>query len=353
MYCRECGAEIPQGAKYCTSCGLPTEEKASQPPQPIEYREGPPVPCEGISPSHVAVTRNVEAPATVVEPTRRRRRPAGVTICLAMLSLGLVFIFEIIGYLVSMIPGMPLNQEMLVTLAGAVGACLSVVILGGRKILALRKDTIVLALKKGWWVLATSLGLTIYGVVETMLTNETVVEDGWLSRLLTVLVLCIGIGIFEEASFRGVVYGSLLDAGGKSRRGLYIVTVFAALLFGMAHIDWFSIDYADPLSILQAVLKTIQTGLFGFFLCALVLRSKSVWGAALLHALSDFILMIPGMVLLDGPMDVSYVSTGEEAIAVTILYLVFIVCYLPLAIIGRRMLSEQPLPDYGPFHKER
>ena len=353
MYCRECGAEIPQGAKFCTSCGLPVGGRAPRPPQPEEYREGPPAPCDDLLPSRVAPTRNSRTPHASVEPTRRKRRPARVTICLVMLCLGLVFIFEIVGYLVSAIPGMPLGQEVLVTFAGAAGACVSVVILGGRKLLSCRGDTIVLALKKGWWVLATSLGLTVYGVVASVLENETVVEDGWPLRLLEVLVLCIGIGVFEEACFRGLIFGSLLDAGGKSRKGLYIVTIFASLLFGMAHIDWFGMDYADPLSILQAVLKTVQTGLFGFFLCALVMRSKSVWGAALLHALSDFIIMIPGMVLLNGPMDVSYVSKGEEAIAVIVLYIVFIVCYIPLAIIGRSMLSKQPLPDFGPFHKER
>lgn len=353
MYCKKCGAENPREAKYCTSCGSPVEENVSQLSQPSGYHAGPPVPCDGILPSQVAVTHSVEAHITTTEPVRRRRRPAGVTILLAMLCFGIVFIFEIIGYLVSMIPGMPLNSDLLVTLAGAVGACLSLVILGGRKLLGINRNTIVLALRKGWWVLATSLGLTIFAVVETILTNETVIEDGWSLRLLKIVVYCIGIGVFEEASFRGLIFGSLLDVGGRGRKGLFFVAILAAILFGMAHIDWFGINYADPLSILQAVLKIIQTGLFGFFLNALVLRSGSIWGAALLHGLSNFIIMIPSMVLRSGPTDFSYIGTGEEAIANVILYLAFIACYTPLAIIGKQMLSQHPLPDFGPFHKER
>ena len=68
--------------------------------------------------------------------------------------------------------------------------------------------------------------------------------------------------------------------------------------------------------------------------------------------MSDLLIMIPSIGLLGESATVSYVNSGEDAIATIVLYLVVIAVYLPLVWSGVKMLREVPVPDRGAFHKD-
>ena len=72
--------------------------------------------------------------------------------------------------------------------------------------------------------------------------------------------------------------------------------------------------------------------IFSIILCSVVLRTSSLGGAALVHGLSDFLLMIPSLVLAGQQVTTSYVSSGEEGVSSIVLYLIIIACYLPMTI---------------------
>lgn len=326
MYCRECGTELPNNAKFCGACGTPVAPVPASAPQ-----------------------STVPDPTVRTSQKKRKRRTPFRTFLFAFLWFLLFFMFQVLGYLVAMVLPLPFADETLSLVFGAFGACLGIACMGGAELIQPRANLLVDAIKQGWWAILVSVGLMVYEIVTTVVMGEPVVDEGWIGRFVEVLVMCAAIGISEEAVFRGLLLSGLLGMRGDSKKGIFAVVVITSVIFGVAHIDWVGLDYADPLSLVQALLKVLQTGTYGFFLAALTIRSKSVLGSAFIHGLDDFVLMVPSMVLLNGSMDVVYVSTGEEAIATIVLYVIFTVLYIPLVIRGKKLIDKESVPYYGAF----
>lgn len=326
MYCRKCGAELVQNAKFCHRCGISTvaDETGPEAPSPMA-----PVPGDR-------------------QPPRSGRRP-GVTLLLSFLLFVNAFVFQVLGFLVGMLFGD--SGELSATIGSAVGALLGIVVLGGKALLKPSKESLAMAFKKGWWAVMVSFGLFVFEVVETFVVEKATVVSDWPVRMIWLVMFCAAIGLAEEGMFRGLLLGGILDVKGSDRRGVVAAAMISALLFGVAHVEWWAIDYVDALQLVQAVLKVLQTGTLGFFLAALVIRGRSIWGAAIIHGLDDFLLMIPSIGLLGQSAEVEYVTAGENALPTIILYTVIILLYLPLVIKGRRLLKDAPAPDHGAFHK--
>ncbi len=337
---------VPDKASFCPECGSPlfsggfrdTSEAEAFASQEVET-----IPVPNDSP----VPKVVPMPS-VPSKGEPKRRHGAATLGLCILLAVLVFIFQVIGAIIATFAALDMN--FMITAFGAIGACLGVCIMGGARMLLPDRASILYAWKEGWWVVAVSLALVLLEVLFTISEGETLVTPGWLMRSLGVLALCLAVGVSEEAVFRGLLFEGMLDAIGKHKRGIVAAAVVSSLLFGMAHVIG-SVDFQNALDIAQGVLKTVQTGTYGFFLAALVLKTRKLWGAVILHALDDFLLMLPSVGLQGLEIDLEYVSAGEDAMPTIILYCVIIICYLPLVWRGMRMLRETDAPQLGEFHR--
>jgi len=326
MYCKKCGAQLVDNAHYCHKCGTATGEES------VHYV---PVPWED--------------EATGASTVYKKQRSGFATFLLALLCLALCVVGEFVGAVAAFLVG---GDEYLLGMLGCcVGAALGICVLGGTSLLHPRHASLGYALRTSWWLLAVSTGLTVVDAFGAFSTSFNVQAD-WLQRTWYALALCATIGFSEEAMFRGLLMGGLLDAFGSDRRGVMTAVVLSSVLFGAAHIEWWSLNYADPVQLAQAVLKIAQTGLFGFFLGALTICSKSILGPALIHGLADFIIFFYSYSLMGEGLEVDYVSSGSEGMETMWLYLVMIVLYIPLVVKGVRMLRDVPLPEHGAFHKE-
>ena len=346
MYCSTCGTLIPDKASFCPECGSPVSSGGSRDSSEAEAfasQEAETIPVPDASPAPDVVP--VPGAPSKGEP---KPRHGAVTLGLCILLVGLAFIFQVIGAIIAYFAA--LDLDFMVTVFGAIGACLGVCIMGGERMLLPDRASLLYAWKEGWWVVAVSLILALLEAVSTIVEGETLFTSGWLLRSLGVLALCLGVGVSEEAAFRGLLFEGMLDATGKHKRGIVAAAVVSSLLFGMAHVVG-SFDFRNALDVAQGVLKTVQTGTYGFFLAALVLKTRKLWGAVLLHALDDFLLMLPSVGLQGLEIDLQYVSAGEDAIPTIILYSVIIICYLPLVWRGIRMLREVDAPQLGEFHR--
>ncbi|MGD8398740.1 MAG: CPBP family intramembrane metalloprotease [Anaerolineae bacterium] len=91
------------------------------------------------------------------------------------------------------------------------------------------------------------------------------------------------VGIAEEFLFRGLLLCALVQAWGKSRRGLLAAVTVPALLFGLTHIA--QVSAGNPL---DDTLMTMLNGLVsGLWYGAFVLLGGSIWPAVLFHAASN------------------------------------------------------------------
>lgn len=244
--------------------------------------------------------------------------------------------FEVLGAVAATLLG--LDMEVVGYGCAGAGACLCMAAMGWQSLVVPRADALLSALRKGWWLLVASLLFMLFDLV-ALITEETPVADAWPLLTLRMLFICAMIGLVEECMFRGLLLGGLLSVPRRSSMGIATIVVIASLLFGAAHVDWFSLDYANYLSVVQAVLKIVQTGILGFFFASLVIRTGSVAGVSMLHGLSDFLLVLVSGGLIGQSLDFEYVTTGSEAYELMVVYLFAIALYMPLAIIGARMLK--------------
>lgn len=167
----------------------------------------------------------------------------------------------------------------------------------------------------------------------------------WGPQLLATLALCLGVGFFEEGLFRGVFLNGLLSKTGSTFGGVVSAVLVSSLLFGVAHVVPSFLDggVVGALGIAQALLKTLQAGTLGFFFSCVYLRTRSLWGVSLIHALHDFI-PLGCSTLLNGTIEGTYIATGPTALALVAVYLGYLALYIPLVVESVWLLRGVAVP---------
>lgn len=169
--------------------------------------------------------------------------------------------------------------------------------------------------------------------------------------LIEVTVLCFFVGINEEGLFRGLMFGGLLAGLGKRKNGVLLAAIISSAAFGFIHVV-FDLDFNYPLGVVQGLMKTLETGMFGFILCVTVLENRNYLGAMSVHSFFDWILMAASVLNGDG-ISASYVSTDpNQSIAGIVIFVIFAVLYTPKTIAAYKRLKTIEEPQYGPFMPE-
>lgn len=197
------------------------------------------------------------------------------------------------------------------------------------------------------------------GGIAVFYTNGA--PSNWVPALIATAFLCLFVGIFEEALFRGLIFNSMLIKNGATKKGIYKAMIISSIIFGFVHIFpvFISFEFLDPIVFLQSLLKTIQTGMMGFFLAAIYLKTKSLWGIAFIHGFNDLLLIVWGNLmslptasfLANTPL-ASYTSAGGEAsFMLVIVYLVTILLSIPFITKSIKIVNSLDLPQHGLYEK--
>lgn len=161
---------------------------------------------------------------------------------------------------------------------------------------------------------------------------------------INVLVASFAIGIVEEFSFRGLIFGGLLQKLGNSKKNIIIAAFLSGLLFGVMHVFGSVVngEVTDMASAATAVLKTVQTGVFGIVLAFIYYKTRNIYAVAALHALDDFLLLFAGTFL--GSERVSYVTSSNAGSAIGA-YIVFTLVVVPSIVRGiKNVKPEEAIP---------
>lgn len=119
----------------------------------------------------------------------------------------------------------------------------------------------------------------------------------------------------EELVFRGWMMGRLAE-----RYGLWVGVIGNSVLFTLMHVDSEALAALGPSGI---ALFTAATLLFSIFLSLLVIRERSIWGAAAWHAswnwmfITWFGLPTTGIELGLAPLVADYMPTPDAAVWLT------------------------------------
>lgn len=243
-----------------------------------------------------------------------------------------------------------LHADIIIEFMGSAACVLAVIALGGRKLCSISRDDIVYTFRFGWWCIAISAGLML---LETAwyIVDGTAITSDWLPRLIEITLVCLGIGIFEEFMFRGIVLNGLLAIMGSTHKGVVRAVLITSLLFGCAHID-FAADFVDLPSATQALLKIAQTGMYSFLLCVIALRTKRLAGVSLFHGFDDYLLLVPGIAFYGESLETEYVSQGEDAAFSIAYYLFVIALYVPFCVKAARELRRGQDVTRGAFMED-
>lgn len=190
--------------------------------------------------------------------------------------------------------------------------------------------------------------LATIGSMDVEALEELTAADA-MNNFLTVSLLCILVGINEEIMFRGLFFGGLLAKFGGTKRGVLVSAIVSSLVFGFFHVMT-SIDPTDGSSILQGLMKTLQTATFGFVFCAPVLEDRRLCGAMSFHSFNDWTLMA-GYVFTGLPDTLGQYINEDTQVAPVVLVLYAIMCliYLPKCIRAAKRLLALEEPQYGPL----
>ena len=220
----------------------------------------------------------------------------------------------------------------------------------GCNIIVPNAKSIGLSFKKSIYPLVVALVMGVFVLLGTAMKNEGMVSD-WPLQLALVIMLCLLVGTFEEGLFRGIVFSGLLARFGETRRGLIGAVIVSSLIFGFVHVtpSIMNGQVVTGLDMAQAALKTLQAGILGAFLAALFLKTRNIWGIALVHGLNDLFVML-GDALFSGTTSTTYVNNDAMmASASVVMYGVFFLLYIPIIVSTVRMLKQVEVPCKGPF----
>ena len=276
------------------------------------------------------------------------RRVARAKALGAILVIAGVVVAEIVGAVIVLLTNLSdsivtlIIPEALAALVSAVGVGL----LGGSKMLRPSAEDLAHTFRFAWWCLAVSVGLVCFDVV-TYVSEGTAVSPDWFPTMCKLAVYCLFIGIFEECVFRGLVLQSMLGLLGGTHRGVVRAVLLTSLLFGVAHVELG--NFTDALSVVQAILKIVQTGLYSILLCAIVLRTRRLGGVSAFHGFDDFLILLPGIAFFNESIDIEYVVQGDDAIPTIMFYLLVIGLYLPFAIKSMLEIKREDYVYRGAF----
>jgi membrane protease YdiL (CAAX protease family) len=145
------------------------------------------------------------------------------------------------------------------------------------------------------------------------LPKELGVSKSTAALVGAVLFVCVIAPIAEEFFFRGFIFGALrrwrIELAGRNI-GTWVAAVVTGILFGLAHSASASAQYLIPL------------GFFGFVLCLLRWRTRSLYPGMALHSLNNSLALgigqehwsaIPILGLTLGALLVIAIATGPLA----------------------------------------
>lgn len=141
---------------------------------------------------------------------------------------------------------------------------------------------------RGWfpvWAIVGGIALVV-----NIVTPSSVGHTSLPSLIALVVFSIIFVGPSQEFLFHGLIQTALNDAIGRARparRRIRYGTVLTALLFGLSHLINLS---QQPLS--ATLLQVAFASAIGLVLGQVHDLTKNIWGAAILHDMSDGLAVI-------------------------------------------------------------
>jgi len=173
--------------------------------------------------------------------------------------------------------------EHLIAEIGAVLLVLIVLILSkNTNIFSTKKESFFKAIKVGGFMLCMSIFILIVNL--STLKSSIKFYD-----LLSLVIFCFLIGLFEELLCRGWIQNEFLKKFPKNRRQVFLSIILSSLIFGGMHISNIWIGGQE---VLETIVQIIQATGLGILLGSVYFRTKNIWSSIFLHSFWDFAVFL-------------------------------------------------------------
>lgn len=200
----------------------------------------------------------------------------------------------------------------------------------------------VLGVAAGWFTMVFEVGLPAGGAGFCLRWGD---GGATVAGVLTLLLLCLFTGVYEEALFRPLLIGALMQSGPRVARRPWVAAAVSALLFGLMHVapalPGGSFGCAVPLEAALPVARFVQTAAFGFLMAELFMATGSFWLVAIAHGLFDLLLF--GPTFLAGGFVPTYAAPtlGIVAVVVASALVLIVLCAVVLPMLKGANYQQQ------------
>lgn len=155
-------------------------------------------------------------------------------------------------------------------------------------------DALVVSLP--FFVYSLYLGCSIF--VTNLVEGYSLVS---LENIITIILLYLFVGIFEDFLTRGLALNILLDKFGKTKKGIWLSILLSSLFFGLIHF----VNIFTGASFEGVLIQVISSICIGVYFSAIYLRSGSVWVPALLHGFYDIAVSCSSFFMIKEVVDIN------------------------------------------------
>ena len=106
-----------------------------------------------------------------------------------------------------------------------------------------------------------------------------------LPMIMLFLVSNMGVGLFEETVFRGLLFGVFRKYFGDNRKGIYTSVLLSALLFGCIHLENLLVY---PNLVISTTAQVIYAFFAGVLFAVIYYRTENLLPCIILHGVFDF-----------------------------------------------------------------
>ena len=179
----------------------------------------------------------------------------------------------------------------------------------------------VIKVSIGFLIIATLIGIVL---MVMSLQGDAPISDNPVLGTLVLFLMFMAVGLFEELAFRAVINDAIIYKFREWKYVFVLSAVVSSIAFGAAHVIGF--NTSSYLAWLQAIGKTLSSGVFGLALLILYWKTRNIWACGVVHGLYDFLASFSmGIYKSPALQHTSYVASDENAIQVIILYSVLTV----------------------------
>ncbi len=110
-----------------------------------------------------------------------------------------------------------------------------------------------------------------------------------LDNLLSLIIFCGTIGIFEEFLCRGWLLNEFIERFGHDRKHVLLSIILSSLIFGGMHVTNI---WIGGQTVFETAIQIFQATAMGMMLGAIYYRTKNIWSVAFLHGFWDFAIFL-------------------------------------------------------------